>query len=387
MPQTATRTRIAAVDVALYRVPLAKPWVSAVHAITHHEHILVEITLDNGTTGTGWTSTMGTGGAAVEALARTYLAPMLIERDAYEHEALWSALWKRSHQPGAGGIGALAVAGFDLALWDLRGKLSGLPVRKLIGGAADSLEIYASGVNLHLSEAALVEQTREFLEAGNRHFKIKVGRADQEEDLSRVAAVREVIGKRPLMLDANQRYKPGEALARVSAFARFDPVWMEEPLVADDPENHARLAAVSPVPLALGETLSTRHEFWRYVATGAVHYLQPNALKVGGISEWLKLAHLGMSANLNIAPHGALEASAIVAAAIPGCYPVENIDGGSFADQGIVLNPMKIEAGRIMLTDEPGIGVAFDRDALAPHRDQPGTEVPLVDPAPFFSRD
>ena len=384
MPQTANNTRIAAAQIAAYRVPLTRPWVSAAHAITHHEHILVDITLDNGLTGTGWTSTMGTAGTAVEALARTYLAPMLIGRDVHEHEALWSLLWKRSHQPGAGGIGALAVAGFDLAMWDLRGKLAGLPVRKLIGGAADSLEVYASAVNLHLSEAALVEQTRAFLDAGNRHFKIKVGRADLDDDLSRVAAVRSVIGKRPLMLDANQRYRPGEALARTSAFARFDPVWMEEPMVADDPENHARLAAVSPVPIALGETLSTRHEFWRYVASGAVHYLQPNALKVGGISEWLKLAHLGNCANLNIAPHGALEVSAIVAAAIPGCYPVENIDGGSFADQGIVLNPLKIEDGRITLTDEPGIGVQFDRAALAPHRTEPGTEVPLVDPAPFF---
>lgn len=387
MPQTATRTRIATVETSVYRVPLKMPWVSAAHAITHHEHILVEITLDNGLTGTGWTSTMGTAGMAVDALARAYLAPMLIGRDVYEHEALWSLLWKRSHQPGAGGIGALAVAGFDLALWDLRGKLAGLPVRKLIGGAADSLEVYASAVNLHLSEAALVAQTRSFLDAGNRYFKIKVGRADLDEDLSRVAAVRGVIGKRPLMLDANQRYKPGEALARINAFARFNPVWMEEPMVADDPENHARLAAVSPVPIALGETVSTRHEFWRYVASGALHYLQPNALKVGGISEWLKLAHLGNCANLTIAPHGALEVSAIVAAAIPGCYPVENIDGGSFADQGIVLNPLVIEAGRIKLTDEPGIGVEFDRAALAPHRAEPGTEVPLVDPAPFFSRD
>ncbi|GAB5374844.1 MAG: mandelate racemase/muconate lactonizing enzyme family protein [Acuticoccus sp.] len=385
MLQAAAKTRIETVTTSVYRVPLADPWVSAAHAITHHEHILVEITLANGVVGIGWTSTMGTAGLAVEMLARTYLAPMAVGRDLFDHEALWRALWKRSHQAGAGGIAALAVSAFDLALWDARGKCAGLPVRKLIGGAADSLDVYASAVNLHLSEAELVEQTRRFLDAGNRLFKIKVGRADPEEDADRVAAVRNVIGRRPLMLDANQRFAPGEALARISRLARFDPVWIEEPLVCDDPDSHARLAAVSTVPLALGETLSTRHEFWRYVSTGAVHYLQPNVLKVGGISEWLKLAHLGQCANLTIAPHGALEVSAIVASAIPGCYPVENIDGGAFADQAIVLDPLKIEGGRITLTDAPGLGVTFDREALAPHRVVSEIEVPLVDPAPYFS--
>ena len=385
MPQAAAPTRIESVTTSTYRVPLRDPWVSAAHAITHHEHVLVDIVLEGGVRATGWTSTMGTAGLAVETLARAYLAPMAIGRDVHDHEALWRALWKRSHQVGAGGIAALAVAAFDLALWDARGKCAGLPVRKLIGGAADSLEVYASAVNLHLTEAELVAQTRRFLEAGNRLFKIKVGRDDPEEDVSRVAAVREVIGRRPLMLDANQRFAPGEALARVARLARFEPVWIEEPLIADDPDSHARLASVSPVPVALGETLSTRHEFWRYVSTGAVHYLQPNVLKVGGISEWLKLAHLGQCANLTIAPHGALEVSAIVATAIPGCYPVENIDGGAFADQGIVIDPLKIEGGRITLGDTPGLGVIFDREALSPHRASAETEVPLVDPAPYFA--
>ena len=385
--QHPANTRIAAFDVSVFRVPLAKPWVSAAHAITHHEHILVEISLEDGTTGTGWSSTMGNGGIAVAALARSYLGPMLIDRDVHDHEALWNELWRRSHQPGPGGIAALAVAGFDLALWDLRGRLAGLPVRKLIGSATDSLEVYASAVNLHLSEAALVEQTRGFLDAGNRLFKIKVGRPELEDDMSRIAAVREVIGSRPLMLDANQRFKPGEALRRIQAYARFDPVWMEEPMASDDIESHARLAAVSPVPIALGEEVSTRYEFWRYVASGGVHYLQPNVLKVGGITEWLKIAHLGNCANLTIAPHGTLESSIIVAAAIPGCYPVENIDGGSFMDQGIAEFSAVPKDGRIALSDMPGLGVVFDRAALEPFRAGSDTTVRLADPAAFYGQD
>lgn len=383
MPAPA-RTAIADVRVALFRVPLREPWVSAAHAITHHEHILVDIELESGLVGTGWSSTMGTGGTAVAALANSYLAPMCLGRDTLDHEALWAQLWRRCHQPGSSGIGALALAGFDLALWDLRGKLAGLAVRRLLGGSTDSLPVYASGVNLHLSEAALVEQTRCFLEAGNRLFKIKIGREDPADDVSRVAAVRAAIGNRPLMLDANQGFQPGEALRRIGMLERFDPIWIEEPLLSDDIDGHARLAAQSRIPIALGEELSTRYEFWRYVSTGAVAYLQPNALKVGGITEWLKIAHLGMAANLTIAPHGALEASAIVAAAIPGCYAVENIDGGAFSDQGILDEPIPVHGGTVALSDRPGLGISFDRHALAQYGTAADTRVEPIDPKRYF---
>ncbi|WP_316860915.1 mandelate racemase/muconate lactonizing enzyme family protein [uncultured Cohaesibacter sp.] len=387
MSHLSKRTRIANIDVSAYRVPLKKPWVSAAHAITHHEHILVEIELENGVKGVGWTSTMGNAGLAVTALAKSYLAPMLIGRSVYEHEILWNNLWRRSHQPGPSGIASLAVAAFDLCLWDLRGKLAGMPVRHLIGGESDKIEIYASAVNLHLSEKALVEQTREFLDAGNRKFKIKVGRPNIDEDLSRIAAVRDVIGDLPMMLDANQRFKPGEALQRINAYARFNPVWMEEPMASDDAGSHARLAAVSPVPIALGEEVSTRFEFWNYVSAAAVHYLQPNVLKVGGISEWLKLAHLGNCANLFIAPHGALEASVIVAPAIPGCFSVENIDGGSFVDQGIAFETMQIKDGEVTLPTIPGLGVEFDMATLASYRVDFDIEVPLADPSKYYDND
>lgn len=376
---------IAEVTVEVFRVPLVQPWVSAAHAITHHEHILIDITLENGMTGTGWSSTMGVGGVAVAALARSYLAPMCIGKNIFDHEALWLSLWKRCHQPGSGGLGALAVAGIDLAMWDLRGKLAGLPVRRLIGGGVDELPVYASAVNLHLGEQELVEQTRAFLDAGNQLFKIKVGRDDPHEDVSRVAAVRKVIGNRPLMLDSNQRFKPGEALRRIAMYEPFDPVWIEEPMISEDADSHARLARQCKIPIALGEEVSTRYDFWRYVSSGAVSYLQPNVLKVGGITEWLKIAHLGMTANLTIAPHGALEASAIVATAIPGCYAVENIDGGAFTDQGILEEPLKVQGGRIHLSDKPGLGITFDRKAIGAYRADFDTTVNLVDPGSFYN--
>ncbi|NMM04422.1 mandelate racemase/muconate lactonizing enzyme family protein [Paraburkholderia sp. RP-4-7] len=371
--------RIAEVAVTLYRVPLPRPWVSAAYTITHHEHTLVELTLENGLTGTGWSTTLGVAGAAVAAMIKSYLAPMCIGRSAHDHEALWSDLWRHCHQPGSGGISAIAVAGIDLALWDLRGKLAGMPVRRLLGGGADSVPVYASAANLNLAEHKLVEQTKQFLDAGNRLFKIKIGSEDADQDVSRVAAVRNVIGSLPLMLDANQRFKPGEALRRIAMLERFNPVWLEEPMLSEDIDNHARLAAQSRIPIALGEELSSRYEFWRYISSGAVSYVQPNVHKVGGISEWMKIAHIGMGANLTMAPQGALEASAIVASALPGCYPIENIDSGSFTDQGILEEPLRVEGGRVHLSPEPGLGVRFNREAMEAYRAPSDLTVSIVD--------
>jgi L-alanine-DL-glutamate epimerase-like enolase superfamily enzyme len=271
------------------------------------------------------------------------------------------------------------VAGIDLALWDLRGKLAGMPVRRLLGAGADSVPVYASAANLNLSEQKLVEQTKKFLDAGNRLFKIKIGSEEADEDVSRVAAVRAVIGNLPLMLDANQRFKPGEALRRIAMFERFNPVWLEEPMLSEDIDNHARLAAQSRIPIALGEELSTRYEFWRYISSGAVSYVQPNIHKVGGMSEWLKIAHIAMGANLTIASQGALEASAIVASALPGCFPVENIDAGSFTDQGILEEPLRVEGGRVHLAAEPGLGVKFNRKVMEAHRAPSDLTVSIVD--------
>jgi L-alanine-DL-glutamate epimerase-like enolase superfamily enzyme len=364
--------RIAAVTSRAYRLPLAEAWVSAKYRITHHEYVITEIVTDDGRRGTGWCQTIGVGALSVAALVQSYLAGMVIGEDPRNTERIWSALWEDCHFAGPSGISTLAIATIDIALWDLKAQAANMPLHRLIGGMRDEVGVYASAVNLHLSEDALLAQVEEHLAAGYAVFKIKIGRNAFDEDLARARAVRKAIGqRRALMLDVNQRWSAGLAVSRLHALRELSPDWIEEPLLSDDVRGHALVRAQGGVPVAVGEQLGNRFDFWNYIVAEAVDILQPNVWKVGGITEWLKIAHLAQNANLPVAPHNSLELSRHLVAGVQNGLMVENIFGGNLSDLGVVEEPVTIERGRTRIPGRPGHGVVFrqevlDRYVLAP---------------------
>ena len=145
------------------------------------------------------------------------------------------------------------------------------------------------------------------------------------------------------------------------------PLFLEEPLLSDDVAGHAHVRAHSGVPVALGEQLCNRFEFWNYVRAEAVDYLQPDVWKVGGITEWLKIAALAQCTNLVISPHACMELSMHLAGATQNSAGVENIFGLNLYDFGATAAPIPINDGMITLPDTPGHGVVFDGPALAPN--------------------
>ena len=156
---------------------------------------------------------------------------------------------------------------------------------------------------------------------------------------------------------------PGEALQR-SACAEVSALFVEEPLLSDNVQGHRKLRGAR-VPIAMGEQLCNRFEFWNYVQSGAADYLQPDVWKVGGITEWLHIAALGAAANLDISPHASLELSQHLAGAVPNALRIENIFGLNLYDFGATAKPLPIKAGRLALTGLPGHGVVMDGPSLA----------------------
>lgn len=368
--------RIAEVVAGTYRIPLAEPWVSAKYRITHHEYVVTEIRTECGRSGTGWCQTIGLGGLAVEQLLTAYLAPTLVGEDPCNTERIWSRLWDECHFLGPAGITTLALATVDIALWDIKAKAAGLPLHQLLGGMSDSVGVYASAVNLHLTQDQLLAQVDEQLAQGYETFKLKIGRNDPVEDLDRMRAVRKLIGpSRALLLDVNQRWTSGEALVKLKAFADINPGWIEEPLLSDDVAGHAHLRRTCGVPIAVGEQLGNRYEFWAYIRAEAADVLQPNVWKVGGVGEWMKIAHAAQLANLVIAPHDSLELSCHLVGAIRNGFLVENIFGGNLSDLGVVEEPVTVARGRIALSQKPGHGVVFRGDRLKSYRLEPGRPV------------
>jgi L-alanine-DL-glutamate epimerase-like enolase superfamily enzyme len=361
--------RIASVEVGTYRLPLSEPWVSAKYRITHHEYVITEVRTECGMTGTGWCQTIGLGGLAIEQLLRAYLVPTLAGEDPCNNERLWARLWDECHFLGPAGITTLALATVDIALWDIKAKTARLPLHRLLGGMHDSIGVYASAVNLHLTDDQLLAQVEQQLAEGYETFKLKIGRRDFGQDLDRMRAVRKLLGPtRALLLDVNQRWTAGEALVKLKPLSEVNPGWIEEPLLSDDISGHAHLRRTAGIPVAIGEQLGNRYDFWNYIRAEAADILQPNVWKVGGVGEWMKIAHAAQLANLVVAPHNSLELSCHLVGAIGNGFLVENIFGGNLSDLGVVEAPVVVNRGRIKLTDQPGHGVVFLRDKLAPHR-------------------
>lgn len=368
--------KIARVTCRAFRLPLKQTFVSSRVTMTHREMVTVELETSAGDIGTGWCTTAGVGAAAVQALIVGYLAPMLAGGDPRQTERIWARLWMECHAAGPAGITTLALSAIDIALWDLKAKAAGEPLHRMLGGNRDSVEVYASAINLHLSTEDLVQQVSDHRMMGYTAFKLKVGRAGLRDDFERCLAVRDVIGNDcKLLLDANQKWSVGEAIQRTALLAEVSPLFMEEPILSDDIAGHKRLREATGVAVAVGEQLCNRFEFWNYVREGAADFLQPDVWKVGGITEFVKIAALGAAANIPISPHGAAELSIHLAAALPNALHVENIFGLNLFDFGATAEPLAIANGRAVPPDLPGHGVTLDWAFLPGHEITPGEAI------------
>lgn len=357
--------KITQMDVSLHRVPLEKPWGDSTHLISHIELIVCGLNTDTSHSGVGYSYTVGSGGAAVPPLMRSYLAPIVVGEDPLYIERLWHRLWQECHDAGARGIGGLAINAIDMALWDLSGKAAGMPLHLLLGGARDRIAAYGSGVNLNLSQDQLLTQVEGWLSRGYEAVKIKVGKEDPGEDVERVGAVRALIGqKRRLMLDANQAWTASEATTRTRMLELHRPYWIEEPLISDDVLGHARLRAAVSTAIAVGENIHSRFEMATYVQLGAVDIVQADVVRIGGITEWLKVAHMADAFNLKVAPHFVLELSGSLLCAVPNALVLEDVEGGSLTELGVLEEPMPVKNGYWSPTRCPGHGILFDKRAL-----------------------
>lgn len=339
------------------------PRQDAIQAFVKQETIFVEIETTDGFTGLGYSYTIGTGGRAVLALLREDLLHRLVGEDARHIEGLWQKLFWATHGTVVGAITSLALAAVDTALWDIRCKAAEQPLWLLAGGARARVPLYdTEGGWLQLSTDELVAGARASVAKGWPGVKIKVGKPDAAEDAERLAAVRAAIGPRVhLMVDANQSMTFAEAKRRARLFEPFDLFWFEEPLPAEDITGHALLAASTSLPIAVGESLYSASHFREYLAAGACGIVQVDVARIGGITPWLKVAHLAEAFNVKVAPHFLMELHVSLAAAVPNALYVEHIPQLG----RITTRPMEIAGGHAVAPSDPGLGIAWDRDALA----------------------
>ncbi|OEO29191.1 mandelate racemase [Devosia insulae DS-56] len=353
--------RIARVEVLMVDLKPKVKRVDAIQSFVSQETPIVRITDADGVTGTGYSYTIGTGGHSVIELLKRTLVPAIIGREANEIEKLWRELLFLTHATTTGAITSIALAAIDTALWDLQARKLGLPLHILAGGAQDAIPLYTTeGGWLHLEEAALIEDALRAKADGFGGCKLKVGRPIHE-DVRRISAVREAVGPGfEIFTDANQRFNVDEAIRRARAYEPLDIGWFEEPLTAEDISGHTRLSEHTSIPIAIGESLYSAMHFREYLERHACSIIQVDVGRVGGITPWLKVAHMAEAFNIAVCPHFLMELHVGLCAATPNGRWVEYIPQ---LDQ-LTTERMTIRDGKAIPSSKPGLGIAWDFDAI-----------------------
>lgn len=360
---------IAAIDAGFYRIALPSVLTDSTHGeMSHFELVTVRIRDSDGAEGVGYTYTVGAGGGGIHELILRDLVPRLVAQPADDTESLWQRMWWTLHYGGRGGQAASAISAVDIALWDLKARRAALPLYRLLGGFDARVPCYAGGIDLWLSLPDLIAQTEGNLAKGFRAIKMKVGRPKLSEDVARVQAMRKHLGDDfPLMADANMRWSVDQSIAAARALRDCRLVWLEEPTIPDDVRGHARIVRDGGVPIATGENLHTLHEFANFMRAEAVTYPEPDVTNCGGVTVFMKVAHLAEAFNLPLTSHGAHDITVHLLAAIPNRSYLE---AHGFGLDRYIANPLAIVAGDAVAPDRPGHGVEFDWNALESLRER-----------------
>jgi galactonate dehydratase len=336
------------------------------------EIVVVEIHTTDGLV--GWGECLARRGAlAYCAFIDEVLAPLLLGQDPGDRRRLWNLM--RSPLSGrTGGMLVEAIAGLDMALWDLAGKAAGLPVSRLLGGVGRTrVAAYASSINW-LDDATVGTEVASALRAGFKQIKVKLGRGVAQA-VARARLVRELAGEEVMLgADANWAYDVDEAIVVGRALADLGYGFFEEPIRPEDRDGYRRLARALPIRLAAGESDFTAADALLSLADRSIGLIQPDVARAGGISETWRIAELAAIHRTRYAPHvgwsGALcvAASLQLAAAAETFWTFECMVYGNPLRQQLTTRPVGdaslLEGGTLPVPDGPGLGVTIDRDRL-----------------------
>lgn len=353
--------RIDRVDTAIVRLPLAAPVITPLHHIEAVDTVLVTVVPHEGPSGIAWLWCFGTPRARALAALVDDLAGFAVGADARETATLWARLWREANFLGRAGAVMLAQSAIDVACWDIKARLLDEPLWRLLGGSRRPIPAYAGGLFLNDPLDAIVAEARGYLAQGFRAIKMRTGAARLADDIERVGAVRDAVGPDvTLMVDTVQGWTADAAVRAGRELARFDLAWIEDPVAFDDHAGLAKVAAALDVPVCAGENDYGLTGFERLIRGGCIDIAMPDLQRVGGVSEWLRVAALADAARLKVTPHTFHEVSVHLMSAIPNGHWLEVVP---WWDR-LFTTPARLVDGAMLAPDTPGLGLTFDWERL-----------------------
>jgi L-alanine-DL-glutamate epimerase-like enolase superfamily enzyme len=357
--------KIRDVKTTLLSLPLKDPIADSTHTLKTIDWILVDVCGEGGLVGGSHMLTFDYGRELLRGIVDYELKDVVVGMDATLISSVWQACWNRVEYIGQAGVAAWGIGAIDIALWDLLGKSLNCPVFRLLGAHREQVPIYGSGGWLTYSMDQLLAEVTSYVHQGFTAVKMKVGSRETQYDVDRVRAVREAIGpKIQLMVDANQAWTPGQAIEFSRKVRDCEIFWLEEPIQKDDHGGYRALATAMDIPVAAGEREYSLEAFRDLLAQRALPIVQPDVLRLGGISRCLKLAHLAETFNARVASHFYKEID---------IHWMATVNNGLFLEyfpwlDPLLVHPMEVKNGMARVPDRPGLGIELKPEAVQEFR-------------------
>jgi len=290
------------------------------------------------------------------------LEDVIIGQDVFRWAEAWQKLYDGSRHMGHHGYGIYALSAIDSALWVLRAKALGTPLAKLLGGFRERVPAYASHLLFRdWSLDELQKGAARLVERGFRAMKMNMGDKTFKAELKRLKAVREAVGEdMEILIDVNWAWTVSDTIRMGREIEQYHAYWLEDPLESEDPDQLAQVAAALDVPIAVGETFSTKYDFRHLLEKKAADILIVDLQRVGGITEWMRVATMAQAWNLPVASHVFNDFSLHLVSAIPNGLMVEYMPWWD----AIYKVPPKVKDGYMTVPKEPGLGLELNPEAL-----------------------
>jgi mandelate racemase len=354
-----TQTSISAITIHCVDAPINPPLRNSLNVIPRAPLVIAEVTTKDGATGTAYVFPYTRAALGPTASLARSIGEGLIGR-ALAPTSLWREVHDGFRILGSEGLVQIALSLLDMALWDALARRAGLPLYAMLGAEARPMPIYASLRGF--GPAMLSEEAGQAVaRLGARAVKFKLGHARLEDDLATVRAVRGVVGDDVVIfVDYNQALTLPEAERRGHALQALDVRWLEEPLPVQDDAGMAALATRLEIPIQGGENWWGPAGMQRALAAGACDFCMPDAMKIGGVTGWLRAAGMAAAHRIPMSSHIFVEVSAHLLQATPTAHYLEHLDIAA----PLLSKPLEVRDGMALVPEAPGLGLDWDEAAL-----------------------
>ena len=347
---------IKSIKTKIVSVPFSDPPKTGFLTLEKIDLLIVQVETKDGVIGTGHLHPLAGGLKTLEMCVNEMLKPLLIGETIKDIEVLWTKMWNATFIQGRMGITVMAMSALDIALWDCYGRTKNMPLWKVWGGKSQELPVYGSGCYRGLGHDGMIEKAEKYVKHGFKSIKMQVAHCfTNDEDIANVRDMRKALGDDiGIMIDVNQGWSVEETIKVSKEIEKYNPEWLEEPVMADDFEGYKEICKSISIPVVTGENNFTHNDLLPFMKNKKISILQPDIMR-GGYTNLILTSNLANEYGIKIAPHMFPELSIHIVASIKNPSWLEYMGWYDHLWQ----EPLLPVNGTLKPSDRPGHGMDF----------------------------